>query len=269
MSTKVAVIVSTYNRPRALTRVLQGLAKQFLKPDQIVIADDGSQEETRSLIEKWKTELPQLEHCWQDDFGFRKTKILNAAVRKSNCDHLIFLDGDCIPFPTFVADHINHTQAGVVLAGGRILTTERFTKRLLERLDQQLPNDFTYWLRRYFSGDIDRLSLLLRLPGSFWRLYASGNWRLVRGCNFSVSREALLSVNGFDESYSGWGFEDSDIAIRLINSGLRVKTLRFSAPVLHLWHPEESRNQSAQNHQELMSALRLGRTRAVKGLDNA
>jgi len=269
MSTNVTVIVSTYNRPRALTRVLQGLAKQFLKPDQIVIADDGSKEETRSFIKKWKTQLPQLEHCWQDDFGFRKTKILNAAILKSNCDRLIFLDGDCIPFPTFISDHLKHAQAGVVLAGGRILTTERFTNQLLENVDRPLPNNFTYWLRRYFSGDIDRLSLFLRLPGSSWRLYAPSNWRLVRGCNFSVSREALLSVNGFDESYSGWGFEDSDIAIRLINSGLRVKTLRFSAPVLHLWHPEESRNQSAQNYQELMSALRLGRTRAVKGLDDA
>ena len=110
------------------------------------------------------------------------------------------------------------------------------------------------------------MSALLRIPGRFWRFYAARDWRLLKGCNFSVSREALLNVNGFDESYRGWGYEDSDIGVRLINSGMRIKSLRFAAPVLHLWHPEEPRDRAALNTEELSCAIRSGRTHALKGL---
>jgi glycosyltransferase involved in cell wall biosynthesis len=266
MQPTATVIVSTYNNPRALSRVLRGLADQALPPHQIIIADDGSTESTASVIEAWKTELKNLEHCWQADRGFRKTRILNAAILRVNCDIVIFLDGDCVPFPSFIADHLRHAEPGAVLVGGRILTSPGFKKKLVEGADDSLPNDFSYWLLRFLLGDVDRVSSLLRVPGRFWRFYASRDWRLLRGCNFSVSREALIKVNGFDESYRGWGFEDSDIGVRLINLGMRIKSLRFAAPVLHLWHPEEPRDRAAINTEELSCAIRSGRTHALKGL---
>lgn len=266
MQVAVSVVVSTYNKPWMLNRVLEGLADQTFKPTQIIIADDGSTADTASLISQWSKKLPSLEHCWQPDFGFRKAKILNSAILQTTCDTVIFLDGDCVPFPNFVADHVQHTELGVVLAGGRILTSERYEKRLRKSAEQRLPSNILYWIKRFVARDIDRLLPFLRLPGGFWRFYAAKNWRLVRGCNFSVSRDVLISVNGFDESFTGWGFEDSDIGIRLINLGLRIKSLRFAAPVLHLWHPEEPRDKAGSNRKELSDTIRSGRIEAPKGL---
>ena len=261
-----AVLVSTYNRPKALDLVLEGLSLQTVKPDQVVIGDDGSTDETTQVIDKWRALGLSIEHCWHEDRGFRKTVIMNQAIRNAGADYLIFMDGDCIPFPSFVEDHLAFRQSGCVLAGGRILASKDLTRDLESRA-QRFPEISRFdWWKLSLTGKINRWTPLVKLPDGAWRLRQSMKWELLRGCNFSVDRTSLVSVNGFDETIDGWGMEDSDLAVRLINLGLKIKSLRFAAPQLHLWHKEEDRSKLHRNVDFLNDTIRTRRIRALKGL---
>lgn len=264
---KAAVVISTYNRPRALQLVLLGLSRQLVPPSQIVIGDDGSGEETRQIINHWRQSGLPIEHCWHSDEGYRKTIIMNHAVSRVKEPLTIFLDGDCIPSPMFVADHIRLHEPNVINAGPRILADWRLTGEL-----EAAGNDIWFHrgslssLQDRVKGRINRLLPLISLPDGSWRNRNPRKWQLVRGCNFSVATEAVWQVDGFEESLYGWGPDDSDIAVRLINSGLRVKSARFACPVLHLWHKEESRQGLERNRSYLQSAIEERRTKAVTGL---
>ena len=263
---EAAVLVSTYNRPRALDLVLQGLSRQTVAPYQIVIGDDGSGSETAQVIEKWKSSGLPIDHCWHEDRGFRKTIIINEAIRKTRAPYVIFMDGDCIPFQNFVADHLAYRHAGCVLAGGRILASQGFTEELESGEQNFFERSCFDGLKLSLTGKINRWTPLVKLPDGAWRLRKPNKWELVRGCNFSVDLVSLKLVNGFDETIDGWGMEDSDLAVRLINLGLKIKSLRFAAPQLHLWHKEEDRSMLEHNVNVLNDTIRTRRTRALKGL---
>lgn len=262
----VAVVLSTYNRPKALDLVLQGLSLQSYAPQQIVIGDDGSGQETSRVIEKWLSRGLPIEHCWHEDKGFRKTIIMNEAIRRVSAGYVIFMDGDCIPFRDFVKDHVSYRESGWVLAGGRILASQHLTEELeLRKRDFFRISILGWWVLR-LNKQINRWLPLIRLPDGIWRKQQATKWELVRGCNFSVDLKALKAVNGFDETLDGWGMEDSDLAVRLINSGLKVKTLRYAAPQLHLWHKEEDRSKAKRNTDFLNETISTKRIRALKGL---
>ena len=262
----VAVLVSTYNRPKALDLVLQGLSVQSYAPQQIVIGDDGSAPETTRVIESWKLKGLPIEHCWHEDMGFRKTIIMNEGIRRVKADYVIFIDGDCVPFKSFVRDHVSYRESGHILAGGRILASQPLTEELeLRERDFFRISILGWWVLR-LKKQINRWLPLIRLPDGKWRKQQARKWELVRGCNFSVDLKALKAVNGFDETLDGWGMEDSDLAVRLINSGLKVKTLRYAAPQLHLWHKEEDRSRLKRNIEFLNETINTKRIRALKGL---
>jgi glycosyltransferase involved in cell wall biosynthesis len=265
----VAVVLSTYNRPKALSLVLRGLASQTEQPAEIIIADDGSTADTRIVIESFCSGLPCIKHLWQPDEGFRKTRILNQAICASKADLLIFLDGDCIPMSDFVSSHRMLYEPKVVCAGQRVLLSAGYTKRLESGANRsgQPSRSSLMWFYRFLRGDINRISPFISLPDWGWRLSKPKNHALVRGCNFSVSRQDAIKVGGFEEQMEGWGFEDSEFAIRLINSGLRVKSLRYSSPVLHLWHPEANRDSEGKNRAVLNQAISSVKTFALKGLE--
>lgn len=264
----IAVIISTYNRPRALDLVLQGYAHQTVSPSQIIIGDDGSGQDTLAIIEKWRALGLPILHCWHEDNGFRKTIVMNKAIREIVACSVIFTDGDCIPFPTFVHDHVAYAEPGFMLAGPRILGSQSYTNRLEMGTDSCERRSAWYWFLRRLTGDINRLGPIFRLPDGAWRKVSPTKWQTVRGCNFSVETRHLWAVGGFDESLQGWGYEDSDLAVRLINAGIQIKSLRYAAPLLHLWHKEESRSQESQNYHHLMETITSRRIRAVTGLAN-
>lgn len=265
---KIGVIVNTYNRPRALNSVLQGLLAQSRQPDEIIIADDGSTSETRDLLTFFANQGAQFKHVWQPDEGFRKSRILNQAIASSNADLLIFIDGDCIPLPDFVEKNYKLYEPGTISAGQRVLLSRGFTNRIESTGNLQLCSDrsLTAWLFRFLKGDVNRISPFLALGDSGWRMAQPSRYDLVRGCNFAVSRESLILVGGFEEEFEGWGFEDSELAVRLINSGVRVKSLRFSSLVLHLWHPEASRERAGKNIEALQRAIADKKRVAARGL---
>jgi hypothetical protein len=267
--TSPAVVISTYNRPRALNRVLLALSRQTVRPSQILIGDDGSGPETRGLICQWIDRGLPVEHVWHEDSGYRKTIIMNQAFSKVRSALTIFMDGDCIPGPKFVEDHLNLSEPGFILAGPRILASQGYT----EQLEGNQQIDFFHQatarvLSQRMSGSINRLAPLIRLPDGAWRRAKPKKWELVRGCNFSVESKHVWAVDGFEESLYGWGPDDSDIAVRLLNLGLSIKSGRFACPVLHLWHKEESRHGLTKNREYLQNALSEGRVKAVRGLSS-
>lgn len=263
-----AVVISTYNRTKALDLVLQGLSRQKVQARQIVVGDDGSTDETRDVIASWRSRGLPVEHCWHEDRGYRKSVIMNQAMRAVNQPLCIFTDGDCVPLEGFVRDHLRYAEVGYIMAGPRMLASAALTQRLESGAESCLGRNIFWWLGQRMRGNINRLLPLIHLPDGAWRKSSPTKWEWVRGCNFSVETKHVWRVGGFEENLFGWGPDDSDIAVRMINAGVRVKSLRFAAPVLHLWHQEESRVTLEQNLAYLHTALAEKRTRASSGFSD-
>ena len=246
----ISVIVSTYNRPDMLFLVLEALNRQTDSKFEVVIADDGSTEDTRVLIERMKQSVAfNLSHIWQPDDGFRKAAVLNSSVKSAKGDYLVFLDGDCVPPPCWVARHRDLAEKGWLVAGQRILASRAFTQELIE--NPSLLHTFEWTskslVRLWREDKINRPWPGLNWSLGFVRKLWSRDWLKVRGCNWAMWKADYVAVNGCDESFIGWGAEDSDLAVRLVNYGVSVKYGIFSAGVLHLWHQEFSRSNSEKN----------------------
>jgi glycosyltransferase involved in cell wall biosynthesis len=264
---QASVIVTTYNRPDALGAVLAGLAAQRARDFEVIVADDGSRDDTKALVEQTAAAFPvPLTHVWQEDRGFRAGAARNRASERARGDYLIFLDGDCVPRPDFLARHRSLAERGWMVAGNRVLLTEAFTRLALA---QHLPlhawsND--QWRGAARRGDINRTLPLARLPLGPLRRLGARRWQRVRTCNLGVWADDFARVDGFDESFEGWGFEDSDLAVRLINAGVRRMEGAFATGVLHLWHRENDRRHEGRNWDLLQARLQSGETRPLRGL---
>ncbi len=265
---RIAVIITTYNRPDALAAVLEGYLGQTDAAFEVIVADDGSGEETRAVIEAFAARAPfPVRHVWQEDAGFRAAAIRNKAVAATDADYVIFTDGDCVPAPAFVAQHRCLAEAGWFLSANRVLLSERFTDEVLAR---RLPIHrwgLARWLVRWLRRDINRWLPLVRLPDGAFRKRGASRWEGAKTCNLSATRADLLHVNGLDERYAGWGLEDSDLVIRLLHAGVRHKSARFAAPVFHLWHRENDRTRLTKNRERLEEVLYSDRVRAVTGIE--
>ncbi|MBI5890610.1 MAG: glycosyltransferase family 2 protein [Nitrosomonadales bacterium] len=265
----IAVIVTTYNNPAALTAVLEGYLAQSDRDFEVLVADDGSTPDTATLVKQFQARAAfPIRHVWQEDAGFRAAAIRNRALAATNADYIIFTDGDCIPPVDFLARQRKLAEPGCFLSGNRLLLSQSFTEQLLrEKIPVHLWR-FRDWLRAWRQGHIERLQPLLRLPNVAWlRKLAPKRWQGAKTCNLSAFRTDLLNVNGLDESYTGWGQEDSDLVVRLIRAGVINKSARFSAPVLHLWHKESDRSHLEENQRRLQQVLSSTHIRALKGVD--
>jgi len=264
---KLAVVVTTYNRPDALAAVLEGYFGQADRDFELIVADDGSTEDTRRMAEDFAGRAPfPMAHVWQEDRGFRAAAIRNRAIARTRADYVLFTDGDCIPAPWFVAAHRRLAEPGWFISANRVLLAEAFTRRVLaEKLPIQRWG-WSQWLGAWRRHDVNRLFPLLTLPLGPLRKLGAGHWEGAKTCNLSAWRSDLLRVNGLDEAYSGWGLEDSDLVVRLIRAGVRHKSARFAAPVLHLWHRENDRSALPENQRRLEEILASGRIEAELGL---
>lgn len=266
---KLSIIVSTYNRPDALNAVLQGLALQVGATDwEVIVADDGSRTDTQTLVNQWQTQFPcPLRHVWHEDTGFRLAAIRNRSAALAQGEFLVFLDGDCIPMPDFVTQSLGLAETGWFSAGNRVLLNEEITHKLL--ITQQNPASWgkLRWLSAKLSGQANRALPWLRLNLANMRKQRAAQWQVLKGCNIGVWKTDFMAINGFDESFSGWGHEDSDFAVRLIRAGIKLKDGRFAIPVLHLWHPENDRSKQAANWAKLEATIQGSHTRAHLGID--
>ena len=266
----ISLIVTTYEWPQALLRVLECLERQRDDNFEVIVADDGSGPATAEAIRQFQQgSRMAIRLSWQPHQGFRAAESRNRAVLASRGDYLIFLDGDCLARADFLAAHRELAEPGWFVAGNRALLSERFTKELLpsaEAVADWSARPLSGWLGARLRGDVNRLAPMLRLPASWQRKNKPREWRGAKTCNLAVWRADFLAVDGFDESYVGWGHEDADLAVRLIRSGVQRKEGRFAASVLHLWHAAAPRQGLSNNEQRLADVLAAERTRAVVGI---
>jgi glycosyltransferase involved in cell wall biosynthesis len=244
-STSVALIISTYNWPQALKQTLRSVANQTIQPNEVLIADDGSDERTANLIQQFITNNPTLniKHVWHEDNGFRLAAIRNKAIRMAQSDYIIQIDGDIIIDQNFIADHLSIQAIGYFVTGSRLLLGKKITDVLLE--SEKINIAALRWKGKNFFNTL-RIPFLMRLLQNTYKTKGK-HLDYVKGCNMAFWKSDLYLVNGYDESFIGWGREDSDICIRLINAGVKKKFIKFCAVQYHLYHPLASRDQFEAN----------------------
>ena len=259
----IAVVISTYNSPDFLRLTLAGYRQQSDLNFSIYIADDGSKEATGQLIKRLQVDFPvPITHLWQEDKGFRKARIHNKVIDDIREPYVLLTDGDCIPLPGLIAAHRQFAGSDYFISGSRVLMSRRWTEELC-RLDSfDTPQPFSWWLQQRLRGNINRL-LPLWMPVQLSS--ASTQLEGIRGCHLSCPTDALIRINGFDESFEGWGREDSDLTARLLHAGYHRRNLR-GTPVLHLWHAEFSRHRLEENDDKLQACLQERRIEAIQGL---
>jgi glycosyltransferase involved in cell wall biosynthesis len=263
----ISVIVTTYNREDALAAVLRALARQTDADFEVLVADDGSGPATAALVEAWKTKVGhRVEHVWHPDDGFRAAEIRNRAILAARGRYCLFLDGDCLVRPDFVATHRRLAEPGWFVTGNRVLLSPALTDKVLRENEQ--PERWTAgrWLAERFRGGVNRLAALLHLPLGPLRRLRRKAWQGARSCNMGIWRADLDTVDGFDADYSGWGKEDSDLIVRLLHAGLRRKDGTFATGVIHLWHKEADRGRLSANERKLSDIVSSDGFRAKRGL---
>lgn len=267
MAALISVIVTTYNREDALAAVLRSLRGQTDRDFEVVVADDGSGPATAALIDGLKASIGhRVAHVWHEDKGFRAGEIRNRAVLAARGDYIVFLDGDCIVRPSFVAMHRRLAEPGCFVTGNRVLLSRALTEKVLR--DHLTPETWgcSTWLNERFRGGVNRLSALLMLPLGPLRRLRARQWKGARSANLAIWRSDLLTVDGYDADYAGWGKEDSDIVVRLLRAGVARKDGSFATGVIHLWHAEADRSALPENERKLGEILQGESVRAKRGM---
>ncbi|AEH44569.1 glycosyl transferase family 2 [Thermodesulfatator indicus DSM 15286] len=248
---KTSVIVSTYNRPSALKKVIDGLINQKHLPNEVIIADDGSNNETKILVKNIKKRAPfPIIHIWQRDKGFRLSRIKNKAIKIAQYEYIIFLDGDCIPHKFFIADHLFLAEKGYFVQGKRILVGQKIEPFF----SYKEANSLIFLLKAILTNKISNWHHIFRIKK--FPCFKNRKLRGIKGCNMSFFKEDLIAINGFNEDFIGWGREDSELVVRCYNYGLYRKEHPFLAICFHLWHPPAPKNNLLKNELLLEKILK-------------
>jgi glycosyltransferase involved in cell wall biosynthesis len=259
---RLALAITSYERPDALAAVLACVARQRVAPAEVVIADDGSGAATREVAAEFIARSPvPARIVSQPHEGFRVARLRNLAIAATEMEYLVFIDGDMLPHPEFIADHARFARQGFYTQGVRVHTDARLTRRLIA--------DPAQWPGFWSSGLGGlRRAYLLHSPAaaSLTRTLANG-FVAIKACNQGIWRDDLIRVNGFNEAIEGWGPEDKELAARLGNSGVRRQTLLFGGIACHLHHAPASRAELPRNLALLADARRERRVRCDLGLD--
>ncbi len=267
MAELISVILTTYDREDALAAVLRSLSRQSDRQFEVVVADDGSGSATRALLEAWRERLGvPLSHVWHEHRNFRAGEIRNRAILASRGTYCVFLDGDCLVRPDFIATHRHLAERGWFITGNRALLSAEFTAKVL-REDVAVETWGTLeWMAQRMRAGVNRLGPVLRLPLGPLRKLRPQAWRDARSCNLAVWRADLDRIDGFDANFSGWGREDSDLLVRLLRTGVRRKDGAFATGVVHLWHAEADRSRLEENQRKLDEVIASERVRAERGM---
>jgi glycosyltransferase involved in cell wall biosynthesis len=245
----ISILLATYNWPQALKLCLESLASQTDGSFEIIIADDGSTESTKQVIEQFKVSTSILiEHLWQEDQGFRKTIILNRAIAAAHGDYLVFLDGDCIVQPDFIARHRALAQKGYLVTGSRVLLNEKLTQELITWPQWDFVRFCSNLLGKRLGGGINKYwPLKIKLGNGAWRDYKKFVWRRIKGCNMACWKSDAEAIHGFDETMTGWGHEDADFVFRLQRHHIMRKSGSWATEVFHLFHKINDQSSAAEN----------------------
>jgi len=255
-----SLIITSYNRPDALLLVLRSIERQITPPHEVIIADDGSTNETQKLINQFQENSKlNLIHSWQQDKGFRAAKSRNKAISKSTGGYIVLIDGDMILHPNFIQDHINSAESGFFVQGSRVLLTQKATVKAINRSNIDLSFVSMGLQNRKNAIHSNALCKLLSQKKNYLRG--------IKTCNMAFYRQDCISVNGFNNEFEGWGREDSEFIVRLMNSGISRKTIRFNAIQFHLWHQENIRTSLERNDALLQSSINNNMKWCDNGID--
>ena len=255
----VSLIISTYNWPRALYLCLDSVMQQSVLPDEILVADDGSGMDTRDVVRHFEQISPvPVRHIWHEDRGFRVAAIRNKAIAASRSDYLIQIDGDLILQRNFIQDHLAFARRGCYVAGSRGMLTQRLTQQVL---NGEITSLSPLTRGVFCSNNVMRIPIM----SAFYRML-SPEYN-PRSCNMALWREDALRVNGYDEAFEGWGFEDTEFGLRLKNSGVRQLRIKFRAVAFHLFHEKLLRERCLPNEHYYLESTPEPRTRGKRGVD--
>lgn len=252
-----ALLISTYNWPEALELVLMSVQNQSVLPDEVIIADDGSTESTKLLIEKFQRSFPtKLKHIWHEDVGFTKTVILNKAFKQITSDYIIQIDGDIILHKHFIKNHKAFSKENIFLFGSRVSLKEAYSKKVLNTKIIKFN-----WLN---SGLLRKTRAIYFPILNYFIKPQSKNSSKLRGCNMSYWKKDAFHINGYNEDFIGWGYEDYDFAQRLVNSGVQSKRIKQAAIQFHIYHHE-----APKGNTEIGDAIQIetAQSRIVKCLN--
>jgi len=257
---RVSLIITTYNRPEALMQVLNSVEEQSILPDEVIIADDGSDYSTNNCIEKFaKKSSLNVIHSWQKDKGFRVARSRNKAIAKSTCEYIILIDGDLILHTKFIEDHLKQSELGFFIQGSRVLIDQEST---IEALKNN-RNKFSFFSKGLSNRKNSIHSNLLSII--FMKKLKS--IKGIKTCNFSFYKKDCIEINGFNNKIEGWGREDSEFVVRILNSGIKRKNILFNAIQFHLWHPNSSRELLEKNEKILKETIQSKLKWSEDGLD--
>ena len=245
---KLTLIITTYNWPESLFLVIESIKQQVDMPYEIIIADDGSTKATKELINNFKKSSKlNIIHSWQEDKGFRAARSRNNAICISSGDYIVLIDGDTVLHTNFVKDHISNAEPGFFVQGSRVLLSEKQTKKALLA---KIVN-FSFFSVGLKNRKNAIHSKLLSLLFSNKKNHLRG----IKSCNMAFYRKDCININGFNNEFEGWGREDSEFVVRLINSGVKRKNIRFNSIQFHLWHNENSRKCIKRNDEMLNDSI--------------
>jgi glycosyltransferase involved in cell wall biosynthesis len=266
----ISIVITTYNRADALLCVLGALQGQTDTRFEVIVADDGSAEQHVARIQSAACVCPfPVTHVWHPDVGFTASKVRNLGVAAAKGIYVILLDGDCIPEVDFVARHRALAQARCFVNGSRVLLSEGFTKHVLAGGVVVAGRSLPVWAMRRLRGLCSKISGVLRLPDFGGRRQENFKWKGIRSCNMALYKADYVAVNGFDETFVGWGHEDADFVLRLHNAGLTRKNGFYATEVYHLWHTESSRDMENLNAQRVRERMGSKLVRATMGYDQS
>lgn len=256
------LLISTYNWPAALEQTLLSIKRQVMLPDEVILADDGSKEETTILIKNYQKDFPvPLRHIWQSDEGFKLGQIRNKAIAAATGDYIIQIDGDLILHPSFVKDHVQAARPGYFIGGSRVLLSEELSQQIFKSKKSAISL-FQKGVRNKFNAlhapAVARLIELFKKEKGLYNL---------RGCNMSFWRKDLLAVNGYNEDITGWGREDTELVIRLYNKGIQRVYFKLQGIVYHLYHKEYDRTSVLKNDEVVNQAIENKLTWCTKGVN--
>ena len=245
---KLTLIITTYNWPESLFLVIESIKQQVVMPYEIIIADDGSTKGTKELINNFKKSSKlNIIHSWQEDKGFRAARSRNNAICISSGDYIVLIDGDTVLHTNFVKDHISNAEPGFFVQGSRVILSEKQKKKALLA---KIVN-FSFFSVGLKNRKNAIHSKLLSLLFSNKKNHLRG----IKSCNMAFYRKDCININGFNNEFEGWGREDSEFVVRLINSGVKRKNIRFNSIQFHLWHNENSRKCIKRNDEMLNDSI--------------
>ena len=263
----LTLVVVTYNSPVYLSLTLKSILAQSIMPSEVIVADDGSSQETKEVVDKFKAETEKLfsgkipvKHIWHPDEGFRRTVILNKAAAAASGDYIIQVDGDVILHPDFIKDHRRASRRGTYIAGSRVNVQPEKARQVVETGDIAL-SVFGRGTVNFFNG------LRAQTLQKFFRRYHIGSIYHARGCNLAYWKKDFLTVNGYDETMTGWGLEDTELIVRLRHAGIKPRALKMGGIMFHMYHKTASRSGVNVNEAILRHTLDSKTVRCTDGID--